>query len=296
MDYSVKDIIEDESDILQDKDEIMEIEEEFNDEIIERIIEAPQLESYDEVDVSYKASNTDQTAVKSHTESDKIYSIVKRSKNSSEDNHFCIQCKKDFSTKTNLRRHMLTHADQKPFQCSICGNGFTQKGSLKQHMHLHTGERPYKCTFCNDSFTQAKTLVNHIRRHTGEKPFPCPDCGISFRQKDGLKRHMTRHMETQKMYPCTICNKQLYSKYSLDNHIRKHEKSEGIVKLICSTCGCDFLNEKALEDHQRTSDECNQDCKITKKQDRVIINDPSDNSIEVLKVAEESLDSTSQSS
>lgn len=101
--------------------------------------------------------------------------------------HVCVMCKKDFSTKTNLMRHMLTHDGKKPFMCTICGNGFTQSGSLKQHMHIHTGERPYVCPICNRGFTQSKSLTFHMRRHTGEKPFACHECGISFRQKDGLK-------------------------------------------------------------------------------------------------------------
>lgn len=101
--------------------------------------------------------------------------------------HICVMCNKDFSTKTNLMRHMLTHDGKKPFMCTICGNGFTQSGSLKQHMHIHTGERPYVCPICNRGFTQSKSLTFHMRRHTGEKPYPCLECGISFRQKDGLK-------------------------------------------------------------------------------------------------------------
>lgn len=37
--------------------------------------------------------------------------------------HICVMCNKDFSTKTNLMRHMLTHDGKKPFMCTICGNG-----------------------------------------------------------------------------------------------------------------------------------------------------------------------------
>lgn len=54
--------------------------------------------------------------------------------------HYCRRCNKDFSTKTNLLRHIQTHDGVKPYQCNICGAGFTQNGSLKQHVFIHTGE------------------------------------------------------------------------------------------------------------------------------------------------------------
>lgn len=101
--------------------------------------------------------------------------------------HYCRRCNKDFSTKTNLLRHIQTHDGVKPYQCNICGAGFTQNGSLKQHVFIHTGEvirfrlsfgiyktfyiflflqRPYTCSICNRGFTQSKSLVFHMRRHT----------------------------------------------------------------------------------------------------------------------------------
>lgn len=100
---------------------------------------------------------------------------------------YCEQCQRDFSTKTNLNRHMQSHAGAKPFACTECDKSFTQKSSLKQHMFTHTGERPYVCEICNRGFSQCKSLVFHMRRHTGEKPFQCEYCLIQFRQKDALR-------------------------------------------------------------------------------------------------------------
>lgn len=111
----------------------------------------------------------------------------KKNKNPVSTTHYCMKCNKDFSTKTNLMRHMQTHDGSKPYQCIICGKSFTQNGSLKQHMRIHTGERPFQCTECNRGFTQGKSLTFHMRRHTGEKPFTCSACGLMFRQRDGLK-------------------------------------------------------------------------------------------------------------
>lgn len=100
---------------------------------------------------------------------------------------YCIQCDRDFSTKTNLNRHMLSHQGNKPHVCPECSKSFSQKATLKQHMYTHTGEKPYVCNVCNRGFTQCKSLIFHMRRHTGEKPFQCEYCLVFFRQKDALR-------------------------------------------------------------------------------------------------------------
>lgn len=78
--------------------------------------------------------------------------------------HYCRRCNKDFSTKTNLLRHIQTHDGVKPYQCNICGAGFTQNGSLKQHIFIHTGEvNIYR------SYTKFVKKI-HIAFHSGRTP------------------------------------------------------------------------------------------------------------------------------
>lgn len=148
--------------------------------------------------------------------------------------HICQQCNKDFSTRTNLLRHIHTHDGSKPYKCTECSSSFTQNGSLKQHMHIHTGQRPFTCEFCGRGFTQSKSLTFHMRRHTGEKPFTCTECNASFRQKDGLKRHVAvRHPDgTKPSFPCTLCAKTMQSRYSLSMHMRRHREQVGFAERV----------------------------------------------------------------
>ena len=54
--------------------------------------------------------------------------------------HICETCNKEFASPYNLRRHQLTHTDEKPYQCDICNRQFKEKSSLTKHMkRKHTG-------------------------------------------------------------------------------------------------------------------------------------------------------------
>lgn len=54
--------------------------------------------------------------------------------------HICEICNKEFASPYNLRRHQLTHTDEKPYQCDVCNRQFKEKSSLTKHIkRKHTG-------------------------------------------------------------------------------------------------------------------------------------------------------------
>ncbi|XP_073831792.1 uncharacterized protein [Musca autumnalis] len=142
---------------------------------------------------------------------------------------YCEQCDRDFSSKTNLNRHMQSHQGTKPHQCPQCPKSFTQKSTLKQHLLTHTGEKPYICDICDRGFTQCKSLIFHKRRHTGEKPFQCEFCLFQFRQKDALRMHLLKYhvlveqtSDGSETYTCIICEKKFFSKDDFNTHMKIH--------------------------------------------------------------------------
>nr|XP_019953610.1 PREDICTED: zinc finger protein 770-like [Paralichthys olivaceus] len=48
--------------------------------------------------------------------------------------HQCPKCMKGFCSPSKLKRHLLTHTDQKPYACSGCWKNFRQKAHLKTHL------------------------------------------------------------------------------------------------------------------------------------------------------------------
>lgn len=82
----------------------------------------------------------------------------------------CEICKRVYSTKRLLQRHLLTHGEKK-FLCSYCGKGFVRNASLQSHLKVHTGKKPYSCSVCKKTFGYRSILDAHMLIHMGRKPY-----------------------------------------------------------------------------------------------------------------------------
>ena len=58
----------------------------------------------------------------------------------------CEICKKAFSSKANLKKHKITHRQEKPWRCDLCDMAFNQKRDYNNHLtQRHTSQRPNIC-------------------------------------------------------------------------------------------------------------------------------------------------------
>ena len=69
----------------------------------------------------------------------------------------------------------------KAFVCGVCGVRFPQGWQLRRHEVTHTDERNFHCPFCDSSFKLAQNVKRHIK---AKHPVPDggPIAGVASRQ------------------------------------------------------------------------------------------------------------------
>ncbi|XP_055677673.1 zinc finger protein 506-like isoform X2 [Lutzomyia longipalpis] len=123
----------------------------------------------------------------------------------------------------NLKIHLTSHSDEKPFECAHCWKAFKNKSSLRGHIISHLTDQPYKCSICHQQFPTKTRFDIHTRTHTGEKPYLCPICGKGMSRKIDLNVHISTHSD-ERPYECEICKKTFKTKGNLYHHGLSHTK------------------------------------------------------------------------
>lgn len=171
------------------------------------------------------------------------------SKPSTEKIHTCPQCNKTFNRASNLRAHIKTHSENKPYKCDFCGKGFHQKIDKRIHHYTHTGEKPHKCKKCGRGFKQLTHLNYHMRTHSDTHMYHCTYCGKGFNQKGNLQAHIYGHTG-QRPFKCEICSKGFTLRSTLNTHLRTHAPKK---PFICEYCNKAFYQKNALKMHHIAS-------------------------------------------
>ena len=131
---------------------------------------------------------------------------------------------------TNAKPNIVASKSSEP--CHICCKTFRDASTLKRHLLTHSDERPYKCTECDKAFRRKDHLQEHVIVHKLVRPFSCQTCGKSFSRKNGLKTHMIRTTHLLGFDDITL---PVQSKDSADVEVHVVEQELAADQLVASS-------------------------------------------------------------
>jgi len=163
----------------------------------------------------------------------------------------CNDCGRYFAYPKDLKRHLLSHSNEKPFCCDLCGKTLRTKWNVQFHKERVHGNKAKElsCKVCGKSFAYDEYLKSHMKiAHTREKCWACEQCGVTFNIKQSLTRHMQTHTE-ERPFQCDICEKAFKSERDLGAHQRTHS----LVKPYqCEECEVSLTHQSSMVRHYRT--------------------------------------------
>ncbi|XP_063057852.1 PR domain zinc finger protein 5 isoform X3 [Engraulis encrasicolus] len=161
----------------------------------------------------------------------------------------CPACDKKFISTNQLKRHMITHSEKRPYTCEICSRSFKRLDQAMAHKIIHSEDKPYKCKLCGKEFAHRNVYKNHKKTHSEERPFQCEECKALFRTPFSLQRHLLIH-NSERTFKCDQCDATFKRKDTLNVHIQVVH--DGHKKYKCDLCEKAFVTPSVLKSHKKT--------------------------------------------
>ena len=150
---------------------------------------------------------------------------------------FCQQCSFVTDSESRLRRHELTHANDRPFQCSQCDYRAGQKEMIIRH--IKTRHNPVQVELDRQKKLQQQKMQKIFEEELAQasrgppeiKTFTCRHCQQRFQKIITLWKHVKlQHPEAAppasanlpNQEACPVCDTICENKKLLLSHMRKH--------------------------------------------------------------------------
>ncbi|SCU89045.1 LAME_0E02036g1_1 [Lachancea meyersii CBS 8951] len=128
-----------------------------------------------------------------------------------------VDCPKLYSKPCQLREHVRSHNNDRPFICPEpdCGKRFNRICHLNVHRWTHTKNKPLQCDECSKRFTTKQQLSRHKNTHQKARD-----------NASGIQAPASLHVNASQLFSCTYDNcKEIFStqwgltEHLLDSHI-----------------------------------------------------------------------------
>ncbi|XP_045527897.1 protein suppressor of hairy wing [Pieris brassicae] len=156
----------------------------------------------------------------------------------------CDHCGKLTKSRGSLTKHLEIHGDKK-YACEVCGYSTYTIEVMRRHTLTHVEDKPYKCSICSNSFIQKAQLLRHLNQHM---EFVCNICSKRFKTREEATIHEGQHDPNDLSCPFEDCTEK---KFEDEEHQSIHIK-EHLQAFKCEVCGKPFEKEINMRRHVPT--------------------------------------------
>lgn len=171
----------------------------------------------------------------------------------------CKQCKKAFTVREDLAKHVRMYHGFSKKACSPCNIEFVSRKSYNLHMKLHDSKQLHNCNKCDYISYNKKNLAEHHLLHEGNHslseianiqkktvqsvPKEVDKCVVNMTLQNILCSNTTN--DSPRKF-CSSCNLEFFSLMAFRWHMKLHD-SKSLHK--CSKCEFISISEKSLSKH-----------------------------------------------